>query len=465
MVAAVTVGSVMAVLDTTVINVALQTFSHDLHTPIAGVQWVITGYLLSLGAVIPVSGWAAHRFGARRVFISSIVMFALGSAACGLARSLPELVGFRVLQGIGGGTLLPVGQIILVRSAGPARLSRAMSAMGVPLIMAPVFGPTIGGILLEVSWRLIFYINIPIAAAAVICSFKLLKRDAPERVPNPDVIGLFLGAGGMVGLTYGLAQAGAHPFASPDVLVPLLTGAGLVVLFCVRALHARNPLLDVRLWAVGGYRMAAIAYFCGAAVIFGSMFLLPLYFQDVRGISPVATGLLLLPQGLGSAVGTFAFGRLSDRLSSGVISAVGATIACAATLPFVALGAHTPYGPLVVLMVVRGFGLGMTTMPIMTAGFRAVGPSRVSDVAPQLNVLQRVGASLGVAILAVTLQHGLTSAGPSPSRQAAAFGRTFLYVAILTAAVIVPAVFLARRERTGRAVAEEPAAVTALAEA
>ncbi len=222
-VAAITLGSVMAVLDTTVINVALQTFSHDLHTPIDGVQWVITGYLLSLGAVIPVSGWAAHRFGARRVFISSIVMFALGSAACGLARSLPELVGFRVLQGIGGGTLLPVGQIILVRSAGPARLARAMSAMGVPLIMAPVFGPTIGGILLEVSWRLIFYINIPIAAAAVICSFKLLKRDAPERVPNPDVIGLFLGAGGMVGLTYGLAQAGAHPFASPDVRVPLLT--------------------------------------------------------------------------------------------------------------------------------------------------------------------------------------------------------------------------------------------------
>ena len=183
--AAITLGSVMAVLDTTVINVALQTFSHDLHTPIDGVQWVITGYLLSLGAVIPVSGWAAHRFGARRVFISSIVMFALGSAACGLARSLPELVGFRVLQGIGGGTLLPVGQIILVRSAGPARLARAMSAMGVPLIMAPVFGPTIGGILLEVSWRLIFYINIPIAAAAVICSFKLLKRDAPNVSRTP----------------------------------------------------------------------------------------------------------------------------------------------------------------------------------------------------------------------------------------------------------------------------------------
>ena len=175
-------------------------------------------------------------------------------------------------------------------------------------------------------------------------------------------------------------------------LVPLLAGASLIILFCVRALHARNPLLDVRLWAFGGYRVAAIVYFCGAAVIFGSMFLLPLYFQDVRGMSPVATGLLLFPQGVGSAVGTFAFGRLSDRFGSGGISAAGATIACAATLPFIALGADTPYAPLVVLMVVRGFGLGMTTMPIMTAAFRAVGPARVSDVAPQLNVLQRVGA-------------------------------------------------------------------------
>jgi EmrB/QacA subfamily drug resistance transporter len=382
-------------------------------------------------------------------------MFAAGSAACGLAQSIDELIGFRILQGIGGGTLLPAAQIILVRRAGPANLGRAMSAMGIPLLMAPVFGPTIGGVLLEVSWRLIFYINIPVGIAAVICSLKLLDADPPERVPRPDLLGLVLGAGGMVGLTYGLAQIGPHPFASAYVLAPLAAGVTLIGLFCLRALHVTHPLLDVRLYANTGFRAAAIAYFCGAAVFFGSLILLPLYFQGLRGLSPFDTGLLLFPQGFGAAIGTFTYGRFSHRVSSGVTSAIGGAIACAATVPFTLIGAHTPYALLEIFMLVRGFGLGMTTMPIMTAAYRALGPKAVNDAAPQLNVLQRLGASIGVAVLAVTLQRGLAHAGASRARQATAFDHTFILVAVAAAAILPPVLVLIRAERAAPTLDDE----------
>src|SRR6478735_2683236 len=176
-------GAIMSVLDTTIVNVALQTLSKDLHTSLDGIQWVVTGYLLALAAVIPVSGWAAHRFGARRVYIVSIILFTLGSLLSGLAWSAGSLIGARVIQGLGGGMIMPVGQMILVRAAGPRNMARVMSAIGIPIILAPVFGPTLGGLLVEhISWQAIFFVNVPVGIVAVIAALKLLPQDT---APTP----------------------------------------------------------------------------------------------------------------------------------------------------------------------------------------------------------------------------------------------------------------------------------------
>src|SRR3954464_1635355 len=172
-------GAIMSVLDTTIVNVALQTLSKDLHTSLDGIQWVVTGYLLALAAVIPVSGWAAARFGARRMYIISIILFTLGSLLSGLAWSAGTLIGARVLQGLGGGMIMPIGQMILVRAAGPRNMARVMSAIGIPIILAPVFGPTIGGLLVEhVGWQWIFFVNLPIGVAAVFAALRLLPAEA-----------------------------------------------------------------------------------------------------------------------------------------------------------------------------------------------------------------------------------------------------------------------------------------------
>src|ERR1700729_4598809 len=173
----VVLGSIMSILDTTIVNVALDTLHNDLHTTLDGIQWVATAYLLALAAVIPVSGWAARRFGAKPVYLLSLVLFTAGSALCGFASSAPELILFRVLQGIGGGMILPVGQLMMAEAAGPKRMGRGVSVVAVPAMLAPILGPTIGGLILEnVSWRWIFYVNVPIGVIAVIAAARALPR-------------------------------------------------------------------------------------------------------------------------------------------------------------------------------------------------------------------------------------------------------------------------------------------------
>ena len=193
--AVVIVGSIMSILDTTIVNVALDTLGRELHSTIAQIQWVVTGYMLSLAAVIPVTGWAARRFGAKQVYLVSLVLFTLGSALCGLATSTNELIFFRVLQGIGGGMILPIGQLMMAEAAGPKRMGRVMSIVAVPAMLAPILGPTIGGLILDnTSWRWIFYVNMPIGIIAVIAALRILPKveraaDRRARLPRPGADG------------------------------------------------------------------------------------------------------------------------------------------------------------------------------------------------------------------------------------------------------------------------------------
>src|SRR5246500_5602761 len=195
--AVVVIGSIMSILDTTIVNVALDTLSRELHATIDKIQWVANGYLLALAAVIPVTGWAARRFGAKRVYLTSLVLFTAGSALCGLATSTTELIAFRVLQGVGGGMILPIGQLMMAEAAGPKRMGRVMSLVAVPAMLAPILGPTIGGLILEnVSWRWIFYVNVPTGIIAVIAAIRILPKVKPQPTERLAVRGFALPATG-----------------------------------------------------------------------------------------------------------------------------------------------------------------------------------------------------------------------------------------------------------------------------
>jgi EmrB/QacA subfamily drug resistance transporter len=464
--AVVIVGSIMSILDTTIVNVALATLGRELHASISQIQWVVTGYMLSLAAVIPITGWAARRFGAKRVYLFSLVLFTAGSALCGTATSTTELIIFRVIQGLGGGMILPIGQLMMAEAAGPQRMGRVMSIVAVPAMLAPILGPTIGGLILDnASWRWIFYVNLPIGVIAVLAALRTLPRAESAPADKLDVGGLALMATGLPLLTYGLAEIGSTgSFTSTKVVFPILAGLALIALFALHALRVPRPLLNLRLYKRPTFASASIAMFCLGAALFGGMILLPLYWQGIRHESVVDTGLLTAPQGLGMALVMPLAGKLTDRFGGGPLALLGVLVTTVTTIPFGLIGAHTSIAWLSVAMLLRGMGIGFAFMPAMAAAFASLERSELSDATPQLNVLQRVGGSIGTAVLAVILQRAL-SGTHTLSAMAHAYGTAFLASAGLTALAIIPCVILVRAERRARAASAEDAEPEAVTEA
>jgi EmrB/QacA subfamily drug resistance transporter len=451
-------GSMMTILDTTIVNVALRTLGLELHSSVDQVQWVVTGYMLALAAVIPVTGWAGRRFGPKQVYLLSVVLFTVGSALCGLATSLPELIFFRVLQGIGGGMVMPIGMQMMAEAAGPKRMGRVMSILAVPMMLAPILGPTLGGVIIQnISWRWIFYVNVPIGVIAVISAVRTLPWVKPSEAGRLDFRGLVLMSGGAALLTYGLAEIGSTGgFSSVKVIAPIFGGLGLIALFVFAALRVPRPLLDVRLYRRPTFSTASVAMFALAAALFGGMILLPLYWQEIRHESVIDAGLLMAPQGLGAAVSMPLAGKLSDRYGGGPVALIGVVVTTLFTIPFGLIGAHTSIVYLSVIMALRGTGIGFGMMPAMTAAFASLDRSELSDATPQLNVLQRIGGSIGTAVLAVVLQRSLVHAH-TLSAAAGAYGTAFWASAILAAIAIVPAIMLMRAERAARAAHPEVA--------
>src|SRR3954447_5225474 len=232
--AVVVIGAIMSILDTTIVNIALDTLARDLHASLDDVQWVTTGYLLSLALVIPLTGWASERFGARRVWLWSVAMFTIGSVLCGVAWSLESLIVFRVLQGAGGGMIMPVGMIMLAQAAGPQRVGRLMSIVGVPMILAPVVGPALGGLIVDhFSWRWIFFVNPPIGVAGLVMGARLLPRAAGSHdADRLDWVGLLLLSPGLAALVFALVEVSTHGGLSATVAwLPLVSGLALIAGF------------------------------------------------------------------------------------------------------------------------------------------------------------------------------------------------------------------------------------------
>jgi EmrB/QacA subfamily drug resistance transporter len=446
-------GAVMSILDTTIVNVALATLGKDLHSSLSNIQWVITAYMLALAAVIPVTGWASRRFGAKPLFLISLTLFTIGSLLCGLSTSDTELILFRVLQGIGGGMIMPLAQIIMADAAGPKRMGRVMALVAVPMMLAPTLGPLTGGILIQaLSWHWIFFVNIVVGAFAVPLAWRLLPSPAlGERLDETlDFLGLMLMSTGLVGITYGLAEAGTYAtFDNGHVYLPVLVGVVLVLAFAVRALRIKHPLLDLRLYRRWHFSAASIVMFALGAAVFGAMILMPLYWQELRGYSVIDTGLLTAPQGLGMAVTMPLAARMSDRYGGGPVALVGVVFTALLTIPFGLIGAHTSIVLLCFAMFLRGAGMGSSFMPAMTAAFAALERSEVSHATPQLNVINRVGGSVGTTILAVVLANAERHAH-TPSAAAGAYGTAFWWSAAIAALAVIPCIVLMRAEGSAR---------------
>ena len=467
-------GTAMTVLDLTIVNVAIPTLGRDLGTSIATIQWVITGYMLAFASVIPVSGWAAARFGARKVWIASLATFMFGSVLAGLAWSAGALIVFRVIQGLGAGMLMPVGQATLAQAAGPARLGRVMSLFGLPMLLIPTLGPVVAGAIVEhASWRWIFYINVPVSLAAVLAAARFLPAARPPAAPRLDVRGLILLSPGIAALLFGMSELGNQGTAdSPRVIAGAAAGVALVAMFLWHASRRGSAaLVDVSLFRRRGFAAASATTFMLGVALFGSLILLPLYYQIVRGQSPMQVGLLLVPQGVGAALAMPLAGWLTDKRGARAVVPAGVVVGALGTLAYTQVGAQTPYWLLTAALLVMGLGIGSTIMPCMAAAFQGLSREQTPAATSALNVIQRVSGALGTALLAVFLQRAIAAQAPSqhgdlqqiatpPHGQhlhlagalASAFGTTFWIAVGLIAAGLIPAVLLPGRPLTTTAV-------------
>jgi EmrB/QacA subfamily drug resistance transporter len=446
-------GAIPALLDTAIVNVAVDTIARDLHTSVSAIQWVITGYLLSFAMVIPLSGWALARFGGRAVWMFSLALFLAGSVACGAAWNIGSLIAFRVVQGIGGGLMVPLLTTLLVQAAGGRQMGRLMSAVSLPVVVVPIFGPVIAGLIISnASWRWIFYVNVPICLTGLALAWRGLPSSPPPGGrPRLDLAGLLLLPPALVALLYGLAQVSTEGgFGHAGVIIPLGVGAVLFAGYCLHALRtSATPMVDLRLFRSRTFTGASSLLFLAGLSIYGGMLLLPLYFQQVRGGTALAAGLMMVPQGLGSLLPRTLAGKLTDKIGPRLVVLAGIALAAVGTVPFAPAGLHTSYWLLGAALVVRGAGLGTATIAVMAGAFTGLSRKQVPHASSATRIVQFVGGSFGAAVLvAVILDQQIAAhAAAGAAGVATAFGHTFWWCAGFTALALLPALLMSGRAK------------------
>jgi MFS family permease len=452
-------GTIMTILDATIVNIAIPTLQSDLKAgSYADIAWVVTGYMLAQGAVIPMAGWASDRFGTKRLYLVTIALFTVASMACGVAQNLPELVFFRVLQGLGGGMLMPIGMTIIMRAVGPQNMGRVMGIFGIPMLLAPAVGPVLGGwFVQDFSWRLIFYVNVPIGIIAFVSAWRFLTETSKAGGLRLDTFGLLTAPPAAVAIMYAVDQSTTLGWTSLFV-VSMLTGAAMLIAAFVLAQLGRRRiaallmaplaaflfLVGVRNGLVDGWTaLDTIVMFAGAALalvdlvigdrgnpepllqlrlfrdptfswsmglsfiivtaLFGGMLLLPLYLQEVHGYSALETGLLLLPQAVTAAVAMPLGGYLTDRFGPRPVVATGMVMLAIGGVLLAQIHPNSSNWLVVAALLLRGFAMGFSMMPSMAAAMARV-PHHLSSSASSIsNSLQRIGSSIGIAILVTVL--------------------------------------------------------------
>jgi EmrB/QacA subfamily drug resistance transporter len=409
----VAIGLFMGVLDNTIVSVALPQIQAYYHTDRDTITWVATAYFLAQAAIIPITGYLSDRIGSKTVFLAALAIFTIGSGLCAVAPNEKFLIAFRVFQGIGGGALFPTAFAIVFRIFPPAERGPASALIGVPVLLAPAFGPTIGGYFTTTfDWQAIFTINLPIGIVAFLLCLLVLRGDAPaehgageetgevERDRGRfDVAGLVLSMAGFTSLVYGITEASSTSWTDRNVVIALVAGGVLLLAFVVVELLVSDPVMDVRLFLNYTFTISNVLTWAISAFLFGSIFLLPIFFQQVQGHTPLQSGEYVILQGVGAAVGTVIAGRLYNQIGPRIIATVGFALLTVGTFGFTQLTPGTSWQSLQVWMAVRGLGLGFTNIPLQTLVLSVVSNRAMARASSLVNVTRQVFGAVGLSIL------------------------------------------------------------------
>ncbi len=398
-------GIFMVLLDSTVVNVAFQTLRQEFGSNINDAQWILSVYVLALGISTPLAGFLADRFGIKRIYLAGLIVFTLGSLACGLIPNLGTLIVARAVQGFGGGIALPLGIALLLNAFPVAEQGMALGIFGIAAIVAPALGPILGGWLVDNNlWRLIFFINPPIGLIGVLLGTRFLRERRSDRRPPLDILGLMTEVIGFGALLYGASTAETLGWSSPSVAAAFIIGAiGLILFAIVELFYAQEPLVDLRLFGKRVFLNASLLGYVSVIALFGAEFLMPLYLQALRGLSALQTGLMLLPLAITGGLSVTLAGRLYDRLGPRPLVAVGFALLIVNTWQLSQIRADTALNWILVLLALRGLALGLTVQTTLVTALSVVPSRDLARGSSLTNATRNLVQSIGVAVLATTL--------------------------------------------------------------
>jgi len=397
-------GLFMDLMDATIVNVALPKLGQQFHAATTTLEWVVTGYLLSLAIWIPASGWIGDRFGTKKTFLFALAMFTASSALCGLAQNIDQLIVFRFLQGVGGGMLTPVGAAMLFRAFPPAERARASTILLVPTVTAPALGPVLGGWLVTaVSWRWIFYVNLPIGVLGFLFALRFLKEHREASAGRFDPWGFLLSGGGLALVLYALARGPEDGWRATNVLVTGVAGLLLFVLLVVVELRARAPMLDLRLFANRMFRNGNLAFYTAAGSLFAGVLLLTLFLQELRGRSALEAGLVALPLALGTMLIIPFVGRLYPVVGPRRLITAGMVGIAATSLLMLTVDLGTPLWWVGGILFLRGVAFGLCIIPVQAATYATTQPKDMGRATSLFSTGRQVGTSLAIGVLITVL--------------------------------------------------------------
>ncbi|WP_409344639.1 MDR family MFS transporter [Paenibacillus sp. MBLB4367] len=411
-------GCFMVILDTTAMNVALSKLVEEFHVQLATLEWTVTGYMLATAAVIPLAGWLSDRFGAKNVFLTSVILFTIGSALCATPNSAEWLIVFRIIQGLGGGFVMPVAMAYVYRLSPSNKIGMVMGMLGMPILFAPAIGPIVSGWLVEYhSWRWIFLINIPVGIFSFIFGLWSLPKIAKNKVAGFDLPGMILGPIAFAALSYGVSE-GASSWTSGKTLAGLIGGGAALVAFIIVELRAKIPLLELRVFRSADFSFAIFVQWIVQFSLFGAIFLMPQFLQQARGFGAFDTGLTLFPQALASACMMPIGGFLFDRIGVRWLVVIGLSLVSGAIYQYTFVDMTTEGKDLLLPLIMAGSGMGLMMMPLNSHLITKAPRELVSRVTSLTNALQQVISSLAVATVVTILTSRLkTLAESNPAAQ------------------------------------------------
>ena len=444
-------GLFMDIMDSTIVNVAIPSLVKDLHTTAASVEWVVLGYLLSLAVWIPASGWVGDRIGTKKTFLFALFAFTAASALCGLAQTAGQLIAFRILQGVGGGMLTPVGTAMLFRAFPPSERAKASAVLMIPAVFAPALGPVVGGWLVtDVSWRLIFYVNVPVGIAGFIFGALFLKEHREPKAGSFDIPGFVLSGAGLALALYALSEGPRAGWTRPNVLAPGILGVAMFVALIRVELRAKHPMLDLRLFRERMFRNANIVMILAMAGMIGVLFLLPQFLQNLRGLSALQSGLATFPQAVGMMVAIRFVAKLYPKVGPRRMVISGLLAVASTTFGFLFIDVATSLWWIRGLMFLRGISMAVAFIPMQAATYSNISRADTGRASALFSTQRQVGSAFGVAILATvwlgrtkSLVHGLTGQAAISAASVRGYHDAF-FVAALLALVAMGAAFMIR---------------------